>query len=112
MPRPLVCLSLALAAFAGAAQAQGTSRAARGIPVERDLERFQRLEDRLDRGGTGSVGAYAPYYGYDSPYYVPGGRVAAPHVPGFGGPPGGVLRDSVGNSGPLPPGSPVNVGNE
>lgn len=105
MSRPLVPLSLALIALgSGAALAQ-----TRTIPVERDLQRFQRLEDRLDRNGTGSFG---PYGGYGNRYYAPGNAVAAPDVPGFGGPPGGFLRDSVGNSGPLPPGSPANVGNE
>lgn len=107
MSRPLVPLALALLALgAGTALAQGR----RPVPIEHDLDRYQRLEDRLERNGTGSLGgAYG--YGYGR-YYAPGAGVAAPYVPGFDGPPGGYLRDSVGNSGPLPPGSPVNVGNE
>lgn len=110
MSRSLVPLGLMLIALgSGAALAQSR----RPIPVERDLERYQRLEDRLERNGTGSLGYYDDgYSGYPRRLALPGSGVAAPHVPGFDGPPGGYLRDSVGNSGPLPPGSPVNVGNE
>jgi hypothetical protein len=115
MIRPLAPLSLALVALAGGpALAQSARQAPRPVPVERDLERYQRLEDRIEREGTGSLGpyGYGPGYGYARSYPLPGSGVAAPHVPGFDGPPGGILRDSVGNSGPLPPGSPVNAGNE
>ena len=107
MSRSLAASSLILFALAaGDAAAQG----GRGVPIERDLDRYQRLEDRLERNGTGSFGPY--YGGYANRRYAPGAGVAAPNVPGFDGPPGGFLRDSVGNSGPLPPGSPVNAGNE
>lgn len=107
MSRSLALSTLALLVFAGGvALAQGR----RTVPVERDLDCYQRLEDRLEMSGTGSLGRS---YGPGARYYAPGGTgVAAPRVPGFDGPPGGILRDSVGNSGPLPPGSPVNVGNE
>jgi hypothetical protein len=112
MSRPLLPLALALVAFgSGAALAQN----GRKVPIERDLDRYQRLEDRLERNGTGSIGGYYDgygYYGYGRRSALPGAGVAAPHVPGFDGPPGGYLRDSVSNSGPLPPGSPVNAGNE
>lgn len=109
MSRPLACLVLPLALITLGGNAALAQK--RTIPVERDLERYRRLEDRLDWFGTGSIGPYyAPYYG--NRYATPGTGVAAPDIPGFDGPPGGILRDSVGNSGPLPPGSPANVGNE
>jgi hypothetical protein len=113
MPRLLAASSLILATLAAG---DALAQSGRGIPVERDLDRYQRLEDRLERNGTGSLGPY-PGYGYAygvtrNRRYAPGAGVAAPQVPGFDGPPGGFLRDSVGNSGPLPPGSPVNAGNE
>ena len=110
MSRAQLPLALALIVLGSCgALAQGTRR----VPVERDFDRYQRLEDRLERNGTGSVGGYDDgYYGYGRRSALPGSGVAAPRVPGFDGPPGGILRDSVGNSGPLPPGSPVNAGNE
>lgn len=115
MSRPHApCVLALLVLTAGTAAAQN----GRKVPIERDLDRYQRLEDRLERNGTGSVVPYDGYgYGYaygvsGNRRYAPGAGVAAPNVPGFDGPPGGVLRDSVGNSGPLPPGSPVNAGNE
>lgn len=105
---PSLTLSLILAAGGALGAGEAAAQSSRTIPVEHDLRRFERLEDRIESRGTGSLGPYsAPYSGP----YVPGTGAAAPDVPGFDGPPG-ILRDSVGNSGPLPPGSPVNSGNE
>lgn len=71
------------------------AQASRKIPIEHDLRRWDATEQRIDalRG---------PRYDLSGPPVDPGG------VPGFNGPPG-IVGESVGSYGPLPPGA---AGNE
>lgn len=76
-----------------AAQA-GPARAGGKIPVERDLRDLERSDRAL---GIGQGPGFDPNV---TPHNPSG-------VPGFSGPPG-IIGDTVGNSGPLPPGGPGN----
>lgn len=80
--------------FGGHALGQGS----REVPVERDLERMERIDRRLDRNGLSPAG---PNVSPDNP----------DGVVGFDGPPG-IPGDNVDTGGPLPPGSPANANDE
>lgn len=84
-----------------AAQAEGSRR----IPIAHDLNRFDRIDDRLARGGFVPVARRDDRRRADAPGYSrrdPGGVV------GFSGPPG-PYGDSVNGFGAVPPGSPANL---
>ena len=80
-----------------AAMAQRVDQHFGKIPIERDLRRWDRVEERTET--TGSVQRYQPYVTYR--------RNGPSGVAGFDGPPG-IVGDSVGSYGSLPPGAPGN----
>ena len=78
--------------LAGAAAAQGSGK----VPVTRDLQRLEESDRRLgiDR---------------DHPGFEPNVRPWNPAgIVGYAGPPWGTYGDTVTNTGPLPPGNPLN----
>lgn len=93
MLRRIVLQALVFAAVAAsAAVAQEGGK----IPVTRDLERLRAIDRRLGIDDDGP--------GVDRNVE----RINPTGVPGFAPPPGSTYGDSVGNSGPLPPGAPGN----
>lgn len=71
------------------------AQASHKIPIEHDLRRWDATERRIDA-------RRAPPFDLSGPPVDPG------NVPGFNGPPG-IVGESVGSYGPLPPGA---AGNE
>jgi hypothetical protein len=97
MPRTLAILALA-AATAVSAPLAAKERGGRAgaVPIEHDLRNLAESDRRLgiDR---------------DAPGFEPNVRPWNPAgVVGYSGPPWGTYGDSVGNTGPLPPGNPLN----
>ena len=94
----LFAASLGIGSVSGA-MAQSSDRHFGKVPIEHDLRRWDRVEERTET--TGAVGAYQPYITYR--------RNGPSGVAGFDGPPG-IVGDSVGSYGPLPPGAAGNEG--
>ena len=103
MPRLPASLVLGVVGLGSitAAHAEGSRR----IPIEHDLHRVDRIDDRLARNGFLPVGRRDERPRYTAPGYLardPSGVV------GFSGSPG-PYGDSVNGFGPIPPGSPANL---
>ena len=91
--------TVALAGFLGLSLAgEALGQGSREVPVERDLERMERIDRRLDRNGLLPVN---PNVSPDNP----------DGVVGFDGPPG-ISSDNIDTGGPLPPGSPANANDD
>ena len=88
---------LILAAVTIACGAEALAQASRDVPIERDLEREERIDRRLNRNRPPPVD---PNVSPDNP----------DGVVGFDGPPG-IPEDNI-DAGPLPPGSPADADDE
>ncbi|MFD0938969.1 hypothetical protein [Methylobacterium trifolii] len=88
--------TLILAALmALAAGSEAVAQAAQDVPIQRDLRRMDRIDERLGRNRPPRVD---PNVSPDNP----------DGVVGFDGPPDD-FEDSIEDRGPLPPGSPADI---